>query len=217
MISDSTFRHKQISSLILIVLFTMLGFYSCCSQAKQRINNIGCEFTAGSHRFNIGEGRLKLRNIYSVTKGISGGVNVGNNLLSLRIRAGYYFATKNVSYEMIVTEFETLVDFYPLEFLRIRDHILDVYLTVGYNYSWLSKKMLSIARQNSDQLNPSLSSNGSYQGIGAGIKYIPQVGRRRTHFFVEALMYNSINTNEKVNLYTNIGIKRMLSSKLREP
>ncbi len=212
---ESSHSPRQINSVVLIIVFTILTIYSCAAQCKQRISYMGFEYSTGTHRFYLDNYTLKPGNINALTKGLSGGVYFGNNLVNLRLRTGYYFSSRNIKHELGVVEFDALLDFYPLEFIRTRNNILDVYLTMGYSHNRFKQDAPVKSNRVVDELLENLPKNGNYQVGGLGLKFIPPVGRKRTYFFAEVLFYNPMNASqEDINVCTNIGFKRRFQIKV---
>lgn len=210
MITTRQSRTRPTNALLLTILFIILGIYSCTAQHKQRITNIGYEVSIGIHRFFIDDNQVTLKNIRPLTRGASTGIYVGNDLMSLRFRTGYYSSTDRVKGKLTVEECDLLMDFYLLEFFRSKKNVLDIYLTTGFSYNRLSvKKPLDIVLA-SDNSASDVPHHKNYQVIGLGIKYIPANGKRLTHFFCEAIFYNSIklDTVSDMNVFINFGIKK---------
>jgi hypothetical protein len=188
-----------------------MGIYSCFAQSKQRVTVLGVEFSTGSHRFLLDSKKLKLSDISPLAKGASGGFYAGNNLVNLRIRGGLYVSSpKKVGVEVVIGEFDILFDLHPLEFLRTKDNILDLYLSAGYSHNWINVRGDISGRDDINPIVMNLPGRGNYQVIGIGLKYIPRIGKRRTQFFTEALLSNNLSQEEGSNVSVNVGFKRIL-------
>jgi hypothetical protein len=205
------YQPRRTNSLLLIILYIVLGIYSCFAQNKERVTVLGTEFSAGSHRFMLENKKLKFSNISPLTKGVSGGFYAGNNLVDLRVRSGFYLSSpRKVGVEVIVAELDILINLYPLEFLRTKDNILDIYLTAGYSHNWINIREDITGYQDISPAILNLPGKGNYQVIGVGCKYIPHIGQRRTQFFSEALLSNDLSNMENTTVSINFGFRRIL-------
>lgn len=206
------YRHYKVrgtNSIMLLVIFLILGVYSCMAQQKRGISIAGSETSFGMHRFFVeGEGNF-LSNVYSFSNGLSTGIYAGNKLVNGRLRIGLYSTTAHFKGEVRILESDVLIDIYPLEFIRTHTNVLDVYLTTGVSVHSFSEKK-PITRGYISTGEEGTIPSKTYQVAGVGLTYLPTLFHRTTSIFAEALFYNSISFagNAESNGFVNVGIRK---------
>jgi hypothetical protein len=135
----SRFKTKLFNGLFMLVVYIIAGLLSCAhSQSQQRVCEKGAEISFGMHNLSR-NGKPGLRAPVPGSRGISLGYYFGNNLLKTRLRGvGYYESTDIAEKPLHIFEGDALISLYPLEFIRTRSNMLDLYITVGVNFTHLS-------------------------------------------------------------------------------
>jgi hypothetical protein len=131
---------KTLNGFFLFILFCILlhSPFRTAGQGIQRISQRGVELSYGFHHFITKSGVDIWQRYAPSSRGIALGYFMGNNLVKTRIRGfGFYESTRSARSDFSGYEAEALLNFYPLEFLRTRKHILDIYLFSGLNFSYL--------------------------------------------------------------------------------
>lgn len=157
------------------------------AQNWQRTTHVGVETSIGINGFGAVSTDNKTH-IRSLSRGAALGVVIGNNLLKARVRLGRYTPTSFSKVKGRLIESEFAINFYPLEFLRTQDNVLDLYITTGVRFSSIKTELSSL------QERPSHSDVvGQLAGLGGEIM-VP-FRRRSVIVFSEILFSNPINTN----------------------
>lgn len=212
MSSNRSHKVRGTNTMMIIVLFLIIGVYSCVAQQKQRINVVGNETSFGMHRFfTEGEGAA-LKNLHTFSNGVSTGFYAGNKLINARLRTGMYNTTIHFEGELRIFENDLLIDVYPLEFFRTQLNVLDVYLTTGLSHhSFSEKKAVKPGYVSNSEVG--LPSSRTYQVAGLGLTYLPLRFNQATSFFAEALLYNAItfSSSPESNVFINIGIRKTVA------
>lgn len=180
----------------LLLICSIVMIYSCASgQSKQRITCSGIEVSSGVHGIVAGNGLMKLR---AQTTGASIGFVSGNNLMKARIRPiGFYKAGAMEQRKFDLLESEVIVNIYPLEFIRTRKHILDIYIATG-----ASMQKFTYSRNNAfvqQDGPPDLLDFHSIRKVtvfsqtaGIGFEFYPKSG---IQLFTEAIFSNRIHAS----------------------
>lgn len=196
--TSSTYHEKITSGLMFIVFYFIMGLYACFSQSFQRITHTGVEGSFGFHGLKTRSNSEADRN-QILTKGIAIGFVTGNNLIRARIRPVGIYKSANEKRSFEILESEALLNFYPLEFLRTRKHVLDIYFTSGINVSNFKYKNRNVFLQDNGQQNDLVEFNALdkvtvvSQVTGIGTDYLLPAGF--VHVFVELLFSNPLYTS----------------------
>lgn len=212
MTSNSSYKVRGTNATLLIILFLILGVYSCMAQQKQRVTLIGNETSFGMHRFFMeGEG-FDLRNLNAFSNGVSTGFYAGNKLVSARLRMGLYTSAAHFKGELRIVEKDLLIDVYPLEFFRTHNNVLDIYLTTGVSHHTFSEKE-AIKSGYISTRESGLPTARTYQVVGVGLTHLPKRFNQSTSFFAEVLLYNAItfSSSPESNVFVNIGVKKTVA------
>lgn len=203
------YRPRETNATFIIILFILLLAYSCAAQPVQRIGYVGSELSYGMHRFSQQSGKLIPT---TFTSGTSIGVFAGNKLVSGRIRIGRYSLNDAFEGDLKTSEYDLFLNVHILEFFRTRKNVLDIYMVTGFSHNRF-KGELKEELDLPTQIIPEQSS-ANYQVIGLGGVYIPNLWKRSTSVFCEALLYNAISTTpmHDSNVFINIGVRRMLKA-----
>lgn len=186
--SYNRFSVKAFEAIVIVLLFIFLTAYSCAAQSWQRATQFGIETSVGINGFAVSPGgdRSKLR---AMSRGISVGVIAGNNLLKGRMRlAGFYGPTKFSRCSGSLIESELLVNFYPLEFMRTRKNILDIYFTTGVKFANIGARKKPCPASGDAYLGSRTKVLSQVSGVGI-VALIPS-NKRFTNMFAEVLFSN---------------------------
>ena len=161
------------------------------AQSIQRVSHRGYEVSFGLHQFSFANSSHSFNNLRPESRGVAAGFVYGNNLLKGRLRGlGFYHSSKMIepiSYYRL--ESELLVNFYPLEFIRTRRNVLDIYLFSGFNYSHIGYEYIARTDKKDVRFN---------QVFGAGFEcLVPQKFSFFT-FFTELSLGSSLY-NTQIN------------------
>ncbi|GCC53261.1 hypothetical protein SanaruYs_35040 [Chryseotalea sanaruensis] len=212
MVSKTNYKVRGTNAMLLIILFLILGVYSCIAQQKQRVTVIGNETSFGMHRFfSEGDGSV-LRDLHAFSNGVSTGFYAGNRLVKTRIRVGFYNTASYVTGEVRILEKDLLIDVYPLEFFRTHINVLDVYLTTGVSHHTFSEKE-SLKPGYISTRETGVPTARTYQVVGIGLAHLPLYFNRSTSFFAEVLLYNSItfSSSPESNVFLNVGMRKKVA------
>lgn len=192
---------------MIIFLYFVLGIYSCFAQSFQRITHTGIEGSFGFHGLKT-PSNSESKKFQALTKGVAVGFVTGNNLIKARIRPiGFYKSTVTEKRSFEIVESEALLNFYPLEFLRTRKHVMDIYVTTGVNFSNFRYKDRNVFSQGAS-MEPQTreylaiekaSVMNQVSGIGAEY-HLPFTF---VHVFAEALFSNPIYLSSDNSYFSN--------------
>jgi hypothetical protein len=193
--TSNSYQTRALNALFIIFLYLVLGFYSCIAQSFQRITHKGIEGSFGIHGFKT---HLNSDGTQTgaLTKGVAIGFVTGNNLIKARIRPmGLYKSTSTEKRSFEILESEALLNLYPLEFLRTRKHVLDIYITTGLNFSKFKYNDRNVFLQNDVQQDEAEflaldKATVLSQVSGIGIEY--HLPFSFVHVFTEAVFANQI-------------------------
>jgi hypothetical protein len=182
------YRNLKVLAFLPIFLFSACG--TATAQELQRVSQRGIEVSYGFHHFILKENSSLLKRYAPCSRGLSIGYFLGNNLVRTRIRGfGFYESTRNASADFSGYEGEVLFNFFPLEFMRTRKHILDIYILAGLNLSSMQF------------LDQSIGSRGRMTDfsnvIGAGTEFLLRSGGRVIYLFAEMSASDSFEINGK--------------------
>jgi hypothetical protein len=178
---------KIFNAKMVLLLFLIFCIYWCTNgQGFQRVSQQGLECSYGLHHFTAKGREIKYSNFGPSSKGITLGYVVGNNLIKARLRGlGLYESTDNALTDYFQYEAETLLNFYPFEFLRTRTNIIDFYLFTGLNFNYI--------RFTNDRMGTmNFKSSNFNQVIGAGFEYIIRSGQKNVQLFSEISIGNNL-------------------------
>jgi|GEM_PF-1877947 len=201
-IAANTYNRKMFNAKLILLLYFVLGIYSCFGQSFQRITHTGIETS-----FGIRGLRLPMKNssnrLQALSTGYAMGFVTGNNLMKARLRPIAFYKsspTEKRAFELL--ESEALLNIYPLEFLRTRKHVLDIYVSTGLNFTSFRYKDRDVFFQNDgkavDMEYHQLDKVSVISQVtGIGIEY--HLPFSFVHIFSEALFSNSmyLSTNNE--------------------
>jgi hypothetical protein len=191
----STYERKITNAVMIIFMYLILGVYSCIAQSFQRITHNGIEGSFGLH--GIGPSATAGENGVDVlTRGVSIGFVTGNNLIKARIKPiGIYKSTSVVSRSFDILQSEALLNVYPLEFIRTRKQVLDIYITTGVSFNNLTYKDRHVFVQNDAQVEFKKLDRVIMVNQVSGIGFEYHLPLKFAHVFAEALFANPIYTS----------------------
>jgi hypothetical protein len=165
--------------------------YSCAqSQVIQRINEKGYEASIGMHNFVSKRNGSKISNLAPTARGIALGYFFGNSIFKMRLKGiGYYGSTGFVTEKFHQYEAEGLINIYPLEFVRTRRNVIDVYMVTGINHTHIGmeKDGPGISRQ----------IDRTTHVLGIGFECLMRRGCKIMRFFSELNFGNSFCAPDK--------------------
>lgn len=188
--------------LLTILSFSLAAATCAFGQSFQRITGVGVEISGGPHGFAVPDTRYAGQEKQkALTRGGSIGVAAGNKLLLTRLRAGIYQSTDFTRLSFRVLESEALVNIYPLEFLRTRKNVLDIYITTGIKFNNL--KLNNDNTRLEIELHPDFKSinirkdrqHVFSQLAGVGMEFVLPCKSKFANLFIEALISNPIATS----------------------
>jgi hypothetical protein len=188
------------ATLIMICIYLLIAVYSSAfAQSQQRITHSGIELAMGLHGFKTSQNFFVDQEIRSLTRGVSAGVMIGNNLLKARIRpAGVYRSTSATDRKFTIIESEAMINFYPLEFFRTRKEYLDIYFVTGINRNqFVYKDRNQFLRKEAEGTDAEFMALDKVtvvsQTAGLGLEFHSQkTDGKFLHVFAELLLSNSI-------------------------
>lgn len=211
MVSRTSYKVRGTNAMLLIILFLILGVYSCIAQHKQRVTIIGNETTFGMHRFFSEGDKSVFRNLHAFSNGFSTGFYAGNRLVNARVRVGIYNTVSHIKGELRIMEKDLLIDVYLLEFFRTQKNLLDVYLTTGVSHHTFSERELLKPGYISTR-EAGVPTARTYQVVGIGLTHLPLRFGQSTSFFTEFLLYNAItfSSSPESNAFLNVGVRKRM-------
>jgi hypothetical protein len=177
---------KSLIVYIICCAFACLSF-NASAQYWQRTTHVAIESTTGIDGFATicADAKTKVR---ARSRGVALGIAIGNNLLKARVRLGRYTPTTFSKLGGRLIESELDINFYPLEFLRTRDNILDLYIITGCRFSSIKAEFFS------SQTKTSIARVFG-QLAGMGTEMMVSVNRRSVVAFSEILFSNPISAS----------------------
>jgi hypothetical protein len=193
-------QHKdQYIKLVMIVLLTVLGAYSCSVHAQQaKAKYLGLEGSFGDRSFTLASDIKKIDNLRGGHLGGSIGVVTGNEILKARLKAGYYFSNSNNPHTQDIYETSGTVNFYPLEFIRKHPALFHPYISVGTSLSaikYYGNYLSSDPYSGQDELY--LGKIVQYKALGGiGVEMRLETERDFVHFFAEGQFEKSFKSTQ---------------------
>lgn len=200
----TTYQIRSFNATLILLLYLVLGVYSCVAQSFQRITHNGIEATVGIHGFRevVTGDQVRMR---ALTRGAAIGFVTGNNLVRARIRPfGMYRSADVDGRAFDILKSEAVMNLYPLEFLRTRKHVLDIYLSTGVSFDKFRYRDRNIFVQ-----NDGLTTQNDFQTIdkvtvinqvsGIGVEY--HLPFSFLHVFSEVAFANSIYSSSRNTVF----------------
>jgi hypothetical protein len=199
-ITDGQRYKDRYFKIIMIVLLTMLGIYSCTVHAQQKmeIKYLGFEGSFGDRSMTLASNIKKIDNLRSGHFGGSIGVVTGNEILKTRVKAGYYFSNSNNPHTQDIYETSGTFNFYPLEFIRKHPALFHPYLSVGTSLTAIKYygNYLSIdPYSGKDELY--VGKMVQYRALGGiGLEMRLETDRDFVHFFAEGIFEKTFKSSQ---------------------
>jgi hypothetical protein len=182
-----------------IILF-VLGVHSSIAQSFQRFTHVGFEGSVGIHGLRQNNKRLE-----PVTKGVSVGFVIGNNLLKARVRPlGFYYSSTRQHVDFTVLESQALINFYPLEFFRTSKQRLDLYVCTGISFNRFKNHNLIFRQKDSPELVAPAEKKAKYLGQLTGFGIECHLPHGFAHIFAEVMFSNLIYTTSDTQAVNGI-------------
>jgi hypothetical protein len=206
-ISDRQRYKDRYFKLIMIVLLTVLGAYSCTVHAQQaKAKYFGLEGSFGDRSFTLHSNINKIDNLRGGHLGGSIGIVSGTELLKARLKAGYYFSNSNNPHTQDIYETSGTINFYPLELIRNHPALFHPYIVVGTSLSaikYYGNYLSSDPYSGRDELY--LGKMVQYKALGGiGVEMRLETDRDFVHFFAEGFFEKGFkSTHSEVFSNTN--------------
>jgi hypothetical protein len=217
-------------SALILFLFLTTGIYSCSvhAQGLMPFKYMGFEGSFGVRSFKISSSIPQLNQMSVIQGGGSLGLTFGNELLRAKIRAaGFYYSESSVPRTVDLFESETIINFYPLQYIRQNKHALDIYLLAGVSmdnikfyghYLTVDKTKINYSTNSEPYLGKVSQINAS---AGIGLEYQIPFEYDFVHLFGEAkygvpmsattsdpFKNTSIKNFSSINLGVSFGLSR---------
>lgn len=128
-------RMNGLKLVVIFIMFVIMQFQSCSARAQgspaaSRIY-LGFDVACGTRSFKLSSDISKLQGRRISQAGMNGGIIIGNNVVSGKLRQGYYRSSSTFSQPFDLIESEGILNLNALQALRRKFRYFEPYLTTG--------------------------------------------------------------------------------------